>query len=86
MTTVQWKLALSARPFKPFTVRTADGREYSVDHPENAWATPGGRVVFIAIDPDGAVALDLLLVTALEPVGIQLGPPPPATPEEGAIP
>lgn len=73
MTTQQWKEAMGTRPFVPFTVRTADGREYRVDHPENAWATPGGRVVFVATSQDSAAALDLLLVTALEPVGFSSG-------------
>jgi hypothetical protein len=84
MTIQQWRLSLSARPFRPLTVRTADGKEYRIDHPEMAWATPGGRVIFIAVDPDGAVAIDLLMVVALEPVGIQLGAEP--TTEEGAFP
>jgi hypothetical protein len=85
MTIQQWRRALEARPFRPFKVRTADGREYEVKHPEAAWATPGGRVVFIAVDDDGAVAIDLLLATALDPVGIQLGPAPPEE-GEGAVP
>jgi hypothetical protein len=82
MTTQQWKEAIGARPFLPFTVRTGDGREFQVSHPEMAWATPGGRVVFVATTPDSAAAIDLLLVTSLEPVGLGTGRagqgPPPA--------
>jgi hypothetical protein len=73
MTTRQWREAMATRPFLPFTVRTGDGREFSISHPEMAWATPGGRVVFVATSEDSAAAIDLLLVTSLEPVGIKLG-------------
>jgi hypothetical protein len=64
---------MAARPFRPFTIRTVDGREFRVDHPEMAWATPGGRVVFVATSEDSAAAIDLLLVTSLEPVGVDIG-------------
>jgi hypothetical protein len=83
MTTQQWREAISARPFLPFVIRTGDGREFPVNHPEMAWATPGGRVVFVATSPDSAAAIDLLLVTSLEPV--RMGPPP-TPPAEGAVP
>ena len=67
MTTDQFRNTLRAQPFRPFLIRTADGREYRVDHPEMAWQTPGGRIVFVATSDDAAVTIDLLLVTALEP-------------------
>ena len=38
-----------------------------------AWATPGGRVVFVATSEDSAAAIDLLLVTWVEPVGTGVG-------------
>ena len=75
MTTQQWKEAMATRPFMPFVIRTADGREIRVAGPEMAWATPGGRVVFVATSDDGAAAIDLLLVTSLEPVGLGSGRP-----------
>lgn len=75
MTTQQWKEAMATRPFMPFTVRTGDGREFRVAGPEMAWATPGGRVVFVATSEDSAAAIDLLLVTSLEPVGLGSGRP-----------
>jgi hypothetical protein len=65
MTIEQLRKAHSARPFKPFTMRTADGREYSVPHPEFLYITPPGRTVVVA-DKSGAVDLvDLLLVASL---------------------
>jgi len=61
---------MRTRPFRPFTIRTAGGRDFRIDHPEMAWATPGGRVVFVATSEDSAAAIDLLQVTWVEPVGI----------------
>jgi hypothetical protein len=86
MTSAQWKEAMGTRPFMPFTIRTADGREFEVKHPEMAWATPGGRVVFVATSPDSAAAIDLLLVTALDPVGWDSGRAPGQTPPPAEAP
>lgn len=55
-----------ARPFRPFAIHTADGREYPIPHSE-----------FLAYDPEGATILalrtnhtfsilDLALITELE--------------------
>jgi hypothetical protein len=77
MTTNQFREAMGACPFRPFAIRAADGREYRVDHPEMARATPDGRVLFVATSDDSAAAPDLLLVTALEPVEMgRAGPGP----------
>ena len=73
MTTNQWRESMATRPFRPFSIRTADGRDFRIDHPEMAWATPGGRVVFVATSEDSAAAIDLLLVTWVEPVGTGIG-------------
>jgi hypothetical protein len=64
---------MTARPFRPFAIRTADGREFKVASPEMAWTTSGGRVVFVATSEHSAAAIDLLLVTAVEPVGLDPG-------------
>jgi hypothetical protein len=66
MTTEQFQAVLKAQPFRPFVIRTADGREYRVDHPELAWRTPSGRTIVISTGGDDIVILDPLLVTALE--------------------
>ena len=42
---------LNTTPFVPFTIRTSDGREYSVPTADHAFVTPrGNRVVVIADD------------------------------------
>jgi hypothetical protein len=66
MTTEQFRDALRAVPFRPFVIRTADGREYTVDHPEVALPSRTGRTVAVATPSDSFAVIDLLLVTALE--------------------
>ena len=37
--------ALSSRPFRPFSVRTADGRDFPVAHPEAvAWEIDSSKL------------------------------------------
>ena len=73
MTTEQLKQCLEHRPFRPFVIRQADGKETRVTHPE-AMGYGGGRIATY-IHPDGAVEIiDLLLVSTL------LVDPPPAVP------
>ncbi len=43
-------------PFEPFSIVTTSGREYRVDHPENA-AIVGSRVVVALPDNEGVVTL-----------------------------
>ena len=49
--------------FRPFSLRTSDGREYAVRHPE--WILLGPRTLGV-LDSDGdIVTVDLLHVVAL---------------------
>jgi hypothetical protein len=57
--------AHQARPFKPFTLRTGGGREYSVRHPEFMAMTPGGRTVIVTHNEESVEMIDLLLVESL---------------------
>jgi hypothetical protein len=65
MTIEQLRKAHQARPFKPFVLRTADGREYRVPHPEVLLITPSGRTVIVADTDDTVELIDLLLVASL---------------------
>ena len=60
------KRALGTRPFRPFSVRMADGWEFPVSHPEAvAWALNETRSA-ICILPDGVrEVFDVALVTSL---------------------
>jgi hypothetical protein len=55
-----------ARPFRPFTLHLADGREIEVEHPEFMARAPSGRTVVIYQPDDSFNIVDLLLVTDLE--------------------
>lgn len=57
--------ALRAQPFRTFTMRTAGGREYRIDHPELAALSPGGRVLVVFTTADGAVTIDTLMIESM---------------------
>lgn len=67
MTVDQIKAALRAQPFRPFHIRTSDGQEYEVRHPEMAAMLKGmERTLFVALPgQDAAAVIDLLHVTAI---------------------
>jgi len=65
MTTQEIQRLLAARPFEPFRVMVADGRQYDVRHPENFALAGNGRLVAIGME-DSFVTLDLLLVTGIQ--------------------
>ncbi len=71
MTIERLRSAIKAEPFKPFVLRTADGREYAVGHPDFVLISPKAERTFViynaaGADPEDYVILDLLLVTAIE--------------------
>lgn len=74
MTTEQLPKLIKARPFVPFTIRTADGREVRVHHPE-AIAYTGGRIAVVLNQDESVEIIDLLLVPSLQV------PSPSASPE-----
>lgn len=69
MTTKQLYAYHNARPFKPFHIRMADGREYLVDHPEMLAYAEGARLCAVwDADAEAFIQLDLLLMTSINPV------------------
>lgn len=71
MTIERFREAVQARPFKPFTLYTADGRVYHVSHPEFILLAPKAERTFVLYnaasrDPEHYVVLDLLLISAIE--------------------
>ncbi len=70
MTTEQLRFAHTAKPFRPFTIHTADGAAHPIPHPEFLVHAPGTRTCAVS-DQNGLVSvIDLFLVTRLttEPV------------------
>lgn len=67
MTIEKLREAVQQRPFKPFTVLVADGREYYVPTPELISIAPrASRTFVVAHGEEEYTFLDLLLVTGLE--------------------
>ena len=67
MTIHSLKKMIHAVPFKPFTIRLADGRGVEVPHPDFIGITGGGRTLFVGDETEDEFSIvDLLLVTQLE--------------------
>jgi hypothetical protein len=57
---------LDNRPFKPFVIYTADGREFRVKSHEFVWHPPASRMVWVYADQgDKAHLIDLHLVASV---------------------
>jgi hypothetical protein len=66
MTVEQFRAALHQQPFRPFTIRMADGRAFDVSHPDFIAQSPSGRTVIVVQPDDSYSVLDLLLMSELE--------------------
>ena len=65
MTIEQLRKVHAAKPFQPFIMHLADGRQLSVESPELIMPAPTGRTVVVWHE-DAFDIIDLLLVTDLE--------------------
>ena len=66
MTIEQLRKAHQAQPFRPFTIHTADGRQFHVPHRDFLSMSPTGRTVVVYGSDDACDIIDLLLVGSLE--------------------
>ena len=66
MTTEQFRNTLHLQPFRPFSIRMADGRVFQVAHPDFVALSPGGRIAIVFQPDDSYSVLDLLLMTELQ--------------------
>jgi hypothetical protein len=66
MTVEQLRAAYEMKPFKPFMVHLADGRQIPVVHRDFIMTVPSGRTVIIAQPDDSFNVINLLLITDLE--------------------
>lgn len=55
---------VQARPFRPFTIQTPDGREARVDHPEFI-AYRGGRIAVVMTEDDRSIHIDTFMISRL---------------------
>jgi hypothetical protein len=65
MTVQQLKAAHHANPFRPFTIRLADGSSVLVPHRDFLSHSPSGRTVIVCHEDETFSILDLLLITEL---------------------
>ena len=56
----------SARPFNPFIIHLADGRNVLVSHPEWMSFSPSGRSIVVHGKDDSFKMIDTVLITELE--------------------
>ncbi|HMF19080.1 MAG TPA: hypothetical protein VKE98_17860 [Gemmataceae bacterium] len=68
MTAGQLRAMREANPFRPFTIRLADGRALAVPHRDFVSQSPGGRtiIVYQSGNEEAFSVVDLYLVTELE--------------------
>jgi hypothetical protein len=66
MTTEQFRATIRLQPFRPFTIRMADGRSFAVEHPDFVALSPTGRTVIVFQRDDSYSVLDLLMMSELD--------------------
>jgi len=66
MTIERLRELYEAKPFQPFIIHLADGREIPVLHREFMANAPSGRTIVVFQPTDQMNIIDLLLVTDLE--------------------
>ena len=66
MTVQQLRAAIQASPFRPFTIRMADGRSFDIHHPDFLLLTPGGRTAFACRSEEEFSIVDVMLMTEIE--------------------
>ena len=66
MTIDQFRATLHNQPFRPFTIRMADGRAFYVAHRDFVAQSRTGRTVIVFQEDEDYSVLDLLLMSELE--------------------
>ena len=57
--------ALRLRPFKPFSIRTAPGYSYPVNHPELVGKTASGNTLLIGIGGESVAMIEVASVAEI---------------------
>jgi len=66
MTREQFRATLHQHPFRPFTIRMADGRAFEVAHRDFVAMSQSGRTVVVFQEDETYGVLDMLLMSELE--------------------
>jgi hypothetical protein len=59
---------LHASPFVPFFVKTSDGKQYRVRHPDYVAISPRGGRITVYADEETSTTLSALHIRAVEPL------------------
>jgi hypothetical protein len=60
---------MNAEPFRPFFVKTSDGKQYRVRHPDFVAISPKGGRVTVYADEETSTTLSALHIVAVELLG-----------------
>ena len=66
MKIAELRRAYRAKPFRPFRLHLADGREIPVTHPENMSVGTDGRCIAVYVPREGFEIIDVPLLTAID--------------------
>ncbi len=58
---------MNAEPFVPFLIKTSDGKQYRVKHPDYVAISPKGGRVTVFADEEVTTTLSALHMVAVEP-------------------
>ena len=58
---------MNAEPFVPFLVKTSDGKQYRVKHPDYVAISPKGGRITVFADEEVSTTLSALHMVAVEP-------------------
>ena len=58
---------MHAEPFVPFVVKTSDGKQYRVKHPDYVAISPKGGRITVYADEETSTMISALHIVAVEP-------------------
>ena len=58
---------MNAEPFVPFLIKTSDGKQYRVKHPDYVAISPKGGRITVYADEEAGTMLSALHMVAVEP-------------------
>ena len=59
---------LYAEPFQPFVIKSSDGKQYRVKHPDYVAISPKGGRITVYADEEHFAMLSALHIVAVEPI------------------
>jgi hypothetical protein len=65
MTMEQLRKVHQSKPFRAFALRSSDGREIQVKHPELLAFSENGRAIIVATSDDSHQVIDLRMITSV---------------------